>query len=159
MVGSPVHNPLKRINHIDKHTLSSFDKWLAPICTRTFTEQVAEARQNKYTKKLTTLAYLKLFLHAQLQGREELRHIADDVLSKAFQQELGLTSISAAQISRKHKQVNPDLLQEVFERLTRRILSTNRVPAHRNKIKITDSTTVALLLAEVPAGPISQDEG
>ncbi len=103
---------------MDNHTLfSSFGKWLAPICTRTFTDRVFETRQDKYAKKLTTSAYLKLFLHAQLQGREGLRHIADDVLSKAFQQELGLTSISAAQLSRKHKQVNPDLLQHVFERL------------------------------------------
>ncbi len=132
---------------MDKHTLfSSFGKWLAPICTRTFTDRVSETRQDKYAKKLTTSAYLKLFLHAQLQGREGLRHIADDVLSYAFQQELGLTSISAAQLSRKHKQVNPDLLQHVFERLVRRILSTYSAPAHRNKIKIIDSTTVALCL-------------
>lgn len=132
---------------MDKHTLfSSFGKWLAPICTRTFTDRVLETGQDKYTKKLTTSAYLKLFLHAQLQGREGLRHISDDVLSKAFQHELGLTSISAAQLSRKHKQVNPALLQQVFERLVRRILSTYRAPALRNKIKIIDSTTVALCL-------------
>lgn len=132
---------------MDNHTLfSSFGKWLAPICTRTFTDRISESRQDKYAKKLTTSAYLKLFLHAQLQGREGLRHIADDVLSKAFQKELGLTSISAAQLSRKHKQVNPNLLQHVFERLVRRILSTHRAPAHRNKIRIIDSTTVALCL-------------
>ncbi|WP_246027884.1 DUF4372 domain-containing protein [Paenibacillus xylaniclasticus] len=53
---------------------------LAPICTRTFTDRIAETQQDKYLKKLTTTAYLKLFLHAQLQGREGLRHIADDVL-------------------------------------------------------------------------------
>lgn len=147
MVGSPVHNPLKRINHMDKHTLlSSFGKWLAPICTRTFTDRVSETQQDKYVKKLTTESYLKLFLHAQLQGREGLRHIADDVLSKSFQQDLGLTSISAAQLSRKHKQVNPELLRQVFEHLVKRIFSKYRAPAHRNKIKIIDSTTVVLCL-------------
>lgn len=130
-----------------KHTLfSSFGKWLAPICTRTFTDWVSETQQDKYVKKLTTTAYLKLFLHAQLQERKGLRHIADDVLSKAFQRELGLTSISAAQLSRKHNQVDPDLLQQVFERLVKRILTTYRSPTHRNKIKIIDSTTVALCL-------------
>lgn len=132
---------------MDKHKLfSSFGKWLAPICTRTFTDRVSEAQQDKYTKKLTTSAYLKLFLHAQLQGREGLRHIADDVLSKAFQQELGLTSISAAQLSRKHKQVNPELLQQVFERLVKRIFATYHAPAHRHSIKIIDSSTVVLCL-------------
>ncbi|WP_270166691.1 IS4 family transposase [Paenibacillus sp. SYP-B4298] len=132
---------------MDKHTLiSSFGKWLAPICTRTFTEWVTETQQDKYVKKLTTAAYLKLFLHAQLQGREGLRHIADDVLCKAFQRELGLKSISAAQLSRKHNQVDPELLQQLFERLVKRILTTCPTPAARNKIKIIDSTTVALCL-------------
>lgn len=101
---------------------SSFGKWLAP----------------------TTEAYLKLFLHTQLQGREGLRHIADDVLCKVFQLELVLTSISAAWLSRKHKQVNPELLQQAFERIVKRILTTYRTPAHRSKIKLIDSTTVSL---------------
>lgn len=132
---------------MDKHTLfSSFGKWLAPICTRTFTDQLSETRQDKYVKKLTTSAYLKLFLHAQLHGREGLRHIADDVGSVAFQQELGLTSISASQLSRKHNQVNPKLLQLVFDRLVKRIFSSYRAPTHRNRMKIIDSTTVALCL-------------
>ncbi|SFE28049.1 protein of unknown function, partial [Paenibacillus algorifonticola] len=66
---------------MDNHTLlSSFGKWLAPICTKMFTTAVAECQQDKYVKKLTTTAYLKLFLLAQLQNREGLRHIADDVL-------------------------------------------------------------------------------
>ncbi|CAM3124095.1 IS4 family transposase [Paenibacillus sediminis] len=132
---------------MDKHILiSSFGKWLAPICTRTFTDWVIGTQQDKYVKKLTTAAYLKLFLHAQLQGRKGLRHIADDVLCKAFQRELGLKSISAAQLSRKHNQVDPDLLQQLFERLVKRILTTYHAPAARNKIKIIDSTTVALCL-------------
>lgn len=132
---------------MDKHTLlSSFGKWLAPICTRTFTNGVDETQQDKYVKKLATTAYLKLFLHAQLQGREGLQHISDDVLCKAFQRELGLESISAAQLSRKHNQVNPDLLQQLFERLSRRILSVYATPAARHKIRIIDSTTVALCL-------------
>ncbi|WP_157060368.1 hypothetical protein [Paenibacillus sp. P22] len=62
-------------------------------------------------------------MHAQLQGREGLRPNAEDVLRKTFQEELGLTSISAAQLSRMHKQVNPELLQQVFERLVKWIFA------------------------------------
>ncbi|WP_350340494.1 DUF4372 domain-containing protein [Paenibacillus hexagrammi] len=55
---------------MDKDTLfSSFGKWLEPICSKTFKEHIAETHQDKYVKKLTTPAYLKLFLHAQLQQR------------------------------------------------------------------------------------------
>jgi len=74
---------------MDKNTLfSSFGKWLSPICTKTFAERVNKIEQDKYVKKLTTLAYLKLFLHAQLHQRDGLREIADDLLSL-----LGLSSI------------------------------------------------------------------
>ncbi|WP_019537209.1 DUF4372 domain-containing protein [Paenibacillus ginsengihumi] len=76
---------------MDKNTLfSSFGKWLSPICTKTFAERVNKIEQDKYVKKLTTLAYLKLFLHAQLHQRDGLREIADDLLSKGFQKELGI---------------------------------------------------------------------
>ncbi|MDQ8738388.1 IS4 family transposase [Paenibacillus sp. LHD-38] len=132
---------------MDKNTLfTSFGKWLAPICTKTFTNQIAETGQDKYVKKLTTPAYLKLFLHAQLQGRDGLRDIADDVLCKEFQQELGLESISAAQLCRKHNQVDPDLLQLVFERLVKQILAQRNPAAFRNDMKIIDSTTISLCL-------------
>jgi predicted kinase len=132
---------------MDNRTLlSSFGKWLAPICTKKFTTAVAEYQQDKYTKKLTTTAYLKLFLLAQLQSREGLRHIADEVLCKDFQRELGLTSISAAQLSRKHKQVDPELLRHVFERLAGRVIARQGAPLNRHKIKIIDSTTVTLCL-------------
>jgi hypothetical protein len=57
-----------------------------------------------------------------LQDSEGLRHIADDVLCEAFQEELGLTSNSAAQLSRKHDQVYPELLQQMLERIVKRIL-------------------------------------
>jgi hypothetical protein len=87
---------------MDKNTLfSSFGKWISPICAKTFTERVALGEQDKYVKKFTTFAYLKLFLHAQIQQRDGLREIAADVLSKDFQQELGIQSISASQLSRK----------------------------------------------------------
>ncbi|MHA7967598.1 DUF4372 domain-containing protein [Paenibacillus sp. CAU 1782] len=132
---------------MDNHTLfSSFGKWLAPICTKTFTTAVAECQQDKYTKKLTTTAYLKLFLLAQLQCHEGLRHIADDVLCEDLQDELGLISISASQLSRKHKQVDPELLQQVFESLARLVLSRQGMRSHRHNIKIIDSTTVTLCL-------------
>lgn len=132
---------------MDNRTLiSSFGKWVGPICTKTFTTAVTECQQDKYTKKLTTTAYLKLFLLAQLQNREGLRHIADDVLCEELQRELGLTSISASQLSRKHKQVDPELLQQVFERLANLVMSRQGTTTHRYKLKIIDSTTVSMCL-------------
>ena len=132
---------------MDKDTLfSSFGKWLEPICLQTFKERIAEVGQDKYVKKLTTPAYLKLFLHAQLQQRDGLREIADDVLSEEFQKELGLVSISAAQLSRKHNQVDSTLLEQLFTQLVARVLKQASTSKHRNDFKIIDSTTIGLCL-------------
>lgn len=132
---------------MDKDTLfSSFGKWLAPICTKTFKDRIETTHQDKYVKKLTTLAYLKLFLHAQLQQRDGLREIADDVLSEEFQKELGLNSISASQLSRKHNQVDACLLEQVFSELVTRIQRQAGSFKCRNGFKIVDSTTIGLCL-------------
>jgi IS4 transposase len=132
---------------MDKDTLfSSFGKWISPICAKTFTERVAQGEQDKYVKKLTSLAYLKLFLHAQLQQRDGLREIADDVLSKDFQKELAMESISAAQLSRKHRQVDPALLEQVFMELVLRIRQSTTPTSLRKDFRIIDSTTIGLCL-------------
>ena len=132
---------------MDKNTLfSSFGKWLSPICAKTFTERVAAADQDKYVKKLTTLSYFKLFLHAQLQQRDGLREIADDVLSKGFQKELGINSISYSQLCRKHNQVDPDLLKQVFMGLAQRIRQSTAPSSLRRDFRIIDSTTIGLCL-------------
>jgi hypothetical protein len=132
---------------MDKNTLfSSFGKWLSPICAKTFTERVNEIEQDKYVKKLTTLAYFKLFLHAQLHQRDGLREIADDLLSKDFQKELGITSISASQLSRKHNQVDSALLEQVFMDLVLRIRQNTAPTSLRKDFRLIDSTTIGLCL-------------
>jgi IS4 transposase len=143
----PVHNPSKRIKPMDKNTLfSSFGKWISPICAKTFTERVALGEQDKYVKKFTTYAYLKLFLHAQIHQRDGLREIAADVLSKGFQRELGFQSISASQLSRKHNQVDSGLLEQVFMELVLRIRQSTTPTSLRKDFRIIDSTTIGLCL-------------
>ena len=74
---------------MDKNTLiSSFGKWVAPINFSHFEKQVAATNQDKYTKKLTTKAYLMLFLYAHLQEEESLRGIPDPVLDEDLGQAL-----------------------------------------------------------------------
>ncbi|MFD2370639.1 IS4 family transposase [Brevibacillus sp. GCM10020057] len=133
---------------MDKNTLfSSFGKWVAPINIVKLQQRIEETDQDKYVKKLTTKAYLLLFLHAHLQQREGLRAIADDVLSKEFQQELGLSSISPAQLSRKNNRVDPALLEEIFVDLVQQIQkASGNTYSLRKDIKIIDSTTIGLCL-------------
>jgi len=132
---------------MDKNTLfSSFGKWVSPIFSKRFFQDIVESDQDKYVKKLSTPAYLKLFLHAQIQQREGLRAIADDVLAKSFQRELGFTSISPSQLSRKHQQPHAALLHRVLSDLVKRIRSCSIPPTMKRDFRIIDSTTITLCL-------------
>jgi hypothetical protein len=133
---------------MDKNTLiSSFGKWVAPINSVNIQQKVEELNQDKYVKKLTTKAYILLFLHAQLQQREGLRAIADDVLQEEFKRELNLDSISAAQLSRKNNRVSSEILADIFYNLVSQIegyrTNTNR---KLQKFKVIDSTTISLCM-------------
>lgn len=81
---------------MDKNTLkTSFGKWSSPI----------------NTKKLTTEAYIKLMLLAQLQGFESLEDMSDALIDDGLQKALGFKSISKSQLSRKNNEVNPVILR------------------------------------------------
>src|SRR5690625_916249 len=108
-------NPMQRTTLMDKNTLfSSFGKWIEPINVLNIQERVDELQQDKYVKKMTTKAYLLLMLHAQLHEKESLRAISDGLLDEDFQDELGLQSISASQLSRKNNEVDTSLLSQLF---------------------------------------------
>lgn len=85
--------------------INQVNEWIVEGQTKPPAE---EASQDLYTKKLTTTRYLLFFLYAQLQKGEGVRAIRDDRLMKDFQKELGLGSISASQLSRKNRQVDPN---------------------------------------------------
>ncbi|MGW8959087.1 hypothetical protein [Paenibacillus sp. NPDC055715] len=68
-------------------------------------------------KKLHTLAYLLIFIDAQLQQHLGLRDILADIQHhEGFHSELGMDSISTSQLSRKNNKVSPELLREVVHR-------------------------------------------
>jgi hypothetical protein len=135
---------------MDKNTLfSSFGKWIAPIYGEKFCRQIQESGQDKYVKKLTTTAYLLLFLHAQLESRDGFRDIAADALNEEFQNILGFTSISASQLSRKHNQVDPATLAVLFFDLVRQIRPhTQYHCVWKQNMKISDSSTISLCLTK-----------
>jgi IS4 transposase len=133
---------------MDKDTLiSSFGKWVEPFHRLKLQEKIDQTYPDKYVKKLTTQAYILLFLHAVLQKREGLRAIADDLLQEEFQKILGFESISASQLSRKHNRVDSDLLEGVFFDLVTLLTERTKLPTgSRRALKIIDSSTITLCL-------------
>src|SRR5690625_4297618 len=74
-------------------------------------------------KKLTTEAYLKAKLFAQLHETESLHAISDALLDEHFQEALRFESISASQLSRKNNEVDPAILATIFLDLVGQIQS------------------------------------
>ena len=76
---------------MDKNIIkTSFCKWISPINFKNPYKHVQRLNQDYYTKKLTTEAYLKLMLFAQLHESESLHAMSDALLDDDLQKALGL---------------------------------------------------------------------
>jgi len=129
---------------MDKNTrLSSFEQWLNPINFRHLEQKLNQTQADKYVKKLTTKAYILLFLYAQLHKEDSLRALSDCVLNQHLQRVTGLSSISAAQLSRKNNTVDPQLLMMLFLELVAK-MKGKPVPDSKRLLKIVDSTTITM---------------
>ncbi|MET3209186.1 UNVERIFIED_CONTAM: hypothetical protein ABIC26_002130, partial [Paenibacillus sp. PvR008] len=130
---------------MDKDTLfSSFGKWVAPLNRKLISDWTLEFGDDRYVKKLHTLAYLLIFIDAQLQQHRGLRDIVADIQHhEGFHSELGMDSISTSQLSRKNNKVSPELLQQLFCDLVGQISKQSQPDCSRiGNVKLLDSTTV-----------------
>ena len=132
---------------MDKNTLiSSFGKWVSPINIQKLSEQVKELKQDYCTKKLTTEAYIKLLLVAQLLEFKSLEEMSDALVDEDLQKALGFESISASQLSRKNNQIHPLILANLFLDLVWKIQRYHYKNGKNMPLKIIDSSTLPLNL-------------
>lgn len=132
---------------MDKNTLfSSFGKWVAPINIQKLSEQVEELKQDYYTKKLMTEAYIKLLLFAQLHETESLQAMSDALLDEDLQKTLGFESISASRLSRRNNEIDPAILSHLFLDLVCKIRGFHYTNEKNMPLKIIDSSTLPLNL-------------
>ncbi|MTW88392.1 IS4 family transposase [Virgibacillus dakarensis] len=132
---------------MDKNTLkSAFGKWIAPINSKKLFDQVKNLKQDSYTKKLTTEAYIKLMLYAQVHETEGLQALSDALLDTDFQKAVGFESISASQLSRKNREIDPSILATLFLDLVYQIHGYHNNAYKNMPLKIIDSSTLPLNL-------------
>lgn len=137
---------------MDKDTLlSSFGKWVTPLQTcKIIDNWHSTTNLDRYVKKLDTLVFLLLFVEAQLHQRRGLREIMRELQNdEDFQQAIGITSISAAQLSRKNNKLDPEIVQEILCGLITKLhaLQSPGFSAGRvGVVKAIDSTTISLCL-------------
>ena len=138
----------------DKDTIkSTFNQLFEPIFSDVFTKKLTEIGVDKYVKKLTTIQLIELITHAQIQQEGNLREIVNNFNKEEFRQAIKLESISASQISRRLRDLEPEVLKSLFELAIRQLgceLGFNNVTKEVGRIHLIDSTTIGLCLSKYP---------
>lgn len=152
-VSSPVHNPNNKEKPMDKNTTKTvFKEYLHPMDEKVFFKMIEHMKIDHYVKKLTSIAFTKLFIYAQLLKLDSLDKISLKVKhSKKLQKELELKSISKSQLSRKLSDLPPAIFEAILHHLVGQIHRTFGIKKGNDllgKIHLIDSTTISLCLSQ-----------
>ncbi|WP_429163721.1 IS4 family transposase [Desulfitispora alkaliphila] len=128
---------------------STFHQLFRPIFSKNFYQQLTELEVDKYVKKLKTDQLLKLFVNAQLEQYRGLRDISNNLNDDQFSQAINLDSISASQLSRRLRKLNPKIVQQLFYTLIREAnkgIGFNSLRQTLGRLYLIDSSTISLSL-------------
>jgi hypothetical protein len=132
---------------------SCFGPWFSLVDPDSLQASITKHGADRYVKKLSTAAVLRLFLYAQRVNASGLRELDMAVRNdRALQRELGIESISFSQLSRTCARIPTDVFRRVFLDLVGKAMSS----IHADKpyapllglIKVIDSTTIPLCLSK-----------
>jgi hypothetical protein len=136
----------------DKDTMkSTFDQLFKPINNKIFSQQLDDLEVDKYAKKLKTQQLIELVAHAQLKQQKSLRDISNSFNEDAFSQAINLNSISASQISRRLKDLPPEVVQLLFQSNIVEIskeIGFDAITREIGRIYLIDSSTISLYLSQ-----------
>jgi len=130
-------------------TKSTFDQLFETVTS--FTQKLKDREVDKYIKKFTLLKFILLMSFTQLNQLKSLRDISSNLDDEKLAELLNLTSISAAQISRK---LRSDLLgatHELFAEIIHRAginQGFQRVRQELGQLYLIDSTVISLCFSQ-----------
>lgn len=127
-----------------------FKKLLHPLDFKLIQNMIDQTGVDKYAKKLTTTMVITLFIYAQLNGLPNLRRVSEHLKrKKKVQEHIGLQSIDKSQLSRKLRNIPPEICYAVLQQLIGKLHQTIGV-ANANKalgkIHLIDSSTISMCL-------------
>ena len=91
-------------------TKSTFFQLFEAINDKSFLKLVRTSKTDKYTKKLTTDKLITLVALAQLDQAKGLRVISSSLHNEELKKSINLDSISHSQLSRKLRDISPDII-------------------------------------------------
>jgi len=140
---------------MDKDTTkSTLSEWFSLLDTDAMLRDVVQLGLDKYTKKLDCIKFIRLLIFAQVKQIASLTDISAELNeTEQLQRELGLSSISKSQLSRKLRGLDPAFLQSIFQRCVDQIVKAYGFKAATEKlgrINLVDSSTITMALSQYP---------
>ncbi|AUJ23848.1 IS4 family transposase [Virgibacillus dokdonensis] len=137
---------------MDNHTIKMvFKEYIHPLDTKVIQKMIDMEGVDKYVKKLDTIAYIRLFIYAQLKKSENLAVISQSVSRKKTVQRLvGIDSISKSQLSRKNRQIPHEIPEAILRHLIQKVQYTlGPVKAGKAllQLHLIDSSTISMCLS------------
>jgi len=131
-------------------TKSTFFQLFEAINDKSFLKLVRTSKTDKYTKKLTTEKLITLVALAQLDQAKGLRVISSSLHNENLKKSINLDSISHSQLSRKLRDISPDIIQSLFNEMVRRVgsaVGVKRVSEELQRLYLIDSSTISMCLS------------
>ena len=136
---------------MDKNTnKSTYNQLFQTIYNEKFLSNVKESEVDAYTKKLTVVKLIQMISYAQLEQLKGLRHISNSLNNDNFRSAVGLDSISASQLSRKLRDLSPELTQSLFSDIVHQFgteIGFKSIRQELGRIYLIDSSTISLCLS------------
>ena len=136
----------------DKDIITYFQLF-HPLSNQNFLCLLQDQEVDKYAKKLSAIQLIELLAHAQLEQHGGLRDISNSLNDNKLSQAINLDSISASQISRRLRDLPPEVLQYLFKLVTFEVgkeIGFDALSQQLGNINLIDSTTISLCLSKYP---------
>lgn len=137
---------------MDKYkTKRTINKWFSFIQFEQLSKKSREAIHsfNRYSKKLTFLKALKLFLHAINDETDSLRHMEQQLVNPHLKEVMEIDTISFSQLSRALKALDRTVLLDIFHQLLA-LVHQKTVVRSKEKLYLIDSSTFSFSKQSYP---------
>lgn len=138
---------------MDKDTTkSTLAKYFSPLNVDPILKEIDRLKVNRYTKKLDARTFINLFVFAQVHQIGSLTDISLRVAADGnLQVILGLESISTSQLSRRLRDLPPEMMDFVLNTCVveiRRQCGTKVTNQRLGQIHLVDSSTISMCLTQ-----------
>jgi len=138
----------------DKNTTeSTFFQLLGPILSQDLWRKISETVESvdKYVKKLKTVQLVQLVMNAEMRQYKSLAEISNSLNKDAFAEAIHLESISTSQISRRFRDMSPEVTDIIHKSVVQTLglkLGYNALRQSLGRLYLIDASTITLCLTQ-----------